>query len=108
MTEQEKKAEAESLQAHRAMQEASCGREKYWSELSIEEKIARMRLVVKSQADEVQNLRTIVSGLVAKFEAHSHEGGRVMIPSSLGLEQAIGQFRVGKSSRSNVGDDCYF
>lgn len=92
----------------RAMKAGLASREKYWSELSIEEKIGRMRQIVRSQREQLQHLDRIVSGLMAKFEAHSHDAQRVLIPSSLGLEANIGQFRIGKSRDAEDGEDCYF
>lgn len=52
-------------------------REKYWGELSIEEKIERMRGVIKSQGSVMQALYQ----LERNFSQHQHSAsGQIMLP----------------------------
>lgn len=57
-------------------------REKYWKELSIEEKIERLREVVKQRDYKIQELESEVLRLKADFPEHAHQDGKVMTPVS--------------------------
>ena len=52
------------------------GREKYWSEIGIEDKVKRMRDIVKNMQNEIHQLRTRIYDL----SEHSHSEGKIVIP----------------------------
>ena len=52
------------------------GREPYWSESDVEEKIKRLREVVKSQRQDIQNLRFLVQQLI-RHSKQKIDGGIV-------------------------------
>lgn len=104
--EQEKNDMADKIQGQGVV---GSRRERYWGECSIEQKIERMRNIVRSMQEENHYLRELLSGLVSKFNSHSHEAQRVMIPVSLGLESDIGRFGIARQRKDSAsGDDCYF
>ena len=53
-------------------------REKYWSELSLEEKVGRLRLEVKRYQYLVDHLRQVVSLL--ERHRHSGDGSEITVP----------------------------
>lgn len=58
---------------------AQCAREKYWRELSIEEKIERMRMIVKQRDYHIEQLETAITKLQREFPTHKHADGQVTI-----------------------------
>ena len=55
-------------------------RDKYWSELGIEEKIERMRGVVNSQQERLESLQESFYRLQTFVEKHSHDNdGKLLI-----------------------------
>ena len=71
--------------------QALASREKYWSELSSDEKIERLRNEVK----QIRNLRNNIDSLLSKFSLHQHgENNEILIPdnSSTGLLGALRDF----------------
>ncbi len=54
----------------------TCSREKFWKELSIEEKIERMRNAVKGIDANLSATRTVLR----KIEKHSHQDNKLVIP----------------------------
>lgn len=65
-----------SDEKERGMEVSRPGREKYWSELAIEEKIERMRIQIKSLQSQVGHLDRKIDQLLE----HSHSGGKIVIP----------------------------
>jgi len=55
------------------LNENICCREQYWSELKLEEKIERMRGVVKSQEERLGSLQENFYRLRTFIEKHSHD-----------------------------------
>jgi hypothetical protein len=100
-------AQAEKMQAQMQAQQMQAGiggvhnvadctqacRDKYWSELSIEEKIERTRQMVKSLRVEVQQLYRLhdeLHRLRSQFQSHRHQlddGGKVVILLSQDLDR---------------------
>ena len=56
-------------------------RPKYWSELGLEEKVVRIREVVKQQDFRMRALEAELHKLASQFPDHSHTDGRVVIPA---------------------------
>ena len=55
-------------------------REKYWSELGIEEKLERMRMIVKGQNDEIRYLNERLSKVSKLFTQHQHSvDGKILL-----------------------------
>jgi len=59
---------------------ATCGREKYWGELGLEEKVERMRQVVKQQGATISFLSTQGS----RLGQHQHKDGHIVVPLNMG------------------------
>jgi hypothetical protein len=57
-------------------------REKYWVELTVEEKVERMRWAVKQRFDMIEGRLRAMSELLIKLENHGHapESGEVVVP----------------------------
>lgn len=62
------------------MDEQLGGREKYWKELSIEEKIERMRVVVKEEMRSSTHLDELLNQVMFEFEKHEHHDGKILLP----------------------------
>jgi hypothetical protein len=58
-------------------------REKYWDELSIEEKIERTRMIVRQtievQSSEIISLRNRLYEYENKFDNHRHDGKDILV-----------------------------
>lgn len=85
-------------------------REKYWTELSIEEKLERTRQVVKQVLvplqHEVERLTEHCYRLEAKFNDHNHNGNEVYVKAnSNGASRTMGI--IGDINRS-TNNDLYF
>jgi len=112
-------AEAEKIRAH-AQSDAQCGsnaqcaqREKYWVELSIEEKIERMRLMVKNYGhalEQIERQRAELRQLRQNLNTHRHameDGGKVMLPADRrGEDSEIGY--IGKDATCEDPAKSYF
>ena len=57
-------------------QEAGIGREKFWEECGVEEKIERSRGQIKNIQTQVEHLE----GIIRQLAEHSHVGGKMVIP----------------------------
>ena len=77
----------------------SASREKYWSELTDQEKIERMRKIVKQGQREQQELRNFIEALLG--HAHALDG-------SLMRKFDVHPPGYGTSARSDQGNDVYF
>ena len=55
-------------------------REKYWTELSIEEKSERMRQIVKHKDSQIEQLFDVVYKLKRQFEVHLHGDKSILVP----------------------------
>lgn len=55
-------------------------REKYWKELSIEEKQERLREVVKTQEHKIKELNELLFAISVQFNAHIHVDGKLFMP----------------------------
>lgn len=53
-----------------------CSREKYWKELTVGEKVERMREVIKAISNDMQATKRILY----KMEKHSHQDNKLVIP----------------------------
>lgn len=59
-------------------------REKYWVELSIEEKIERIRIVIHDRDQRIRSLNSILRRLDRNFEHHQHDNtAGIVIPLNL-------------------------
>lgn len=80
-------------------------RQKYWSELGIEEKIERIREQVWLLIHKVDNMNDVVSML----QQHTHQDGVMVIPMNAPIGGGMG--RVGRARQVNrweKDDDVYF
>ena len=80
--------------------ELKTSREKYWSELTTEEKVERMR-------NEVQSLQTQIARhgkMINHFFNHLHQDGKITIP----IERHDGKESEGRIRRGLNKDDVYF
>lgn len=60
-------------------------REKYWGELSVEEKVERIRTVVKQMQYHHNLINEQVDMLEHKFENHQHQDKEVVMPLKRGF-----------------------
>ena len=91
-------------QAEKSFNQVS--REKYWKELSIEEKIERMRQQVKHTQYQQDDTRETVMRLNENFSRHKHVDGEI----SVSLDAAHGrpeQYSPGRRIAVNP-DEVYF
>ena len=88
------------------------GREKYWKEISIEEKIERMRAVVNELMRDHARLNDLVIQTTSEFEKHEHHDGKIMFSM-----RALNEYRIsdsyfpGKKARADKSknpDETYF
>ncbi len=77
------------------------GREKYWSELGVEEKIERLRQQVKSLRSSEERLDRIVEML--KWHQHSPTNGHVLVE----IKDQISIHGHGSSRGLPPNDDVY-
>jgi len=83
-------------------EEMKCEREKYWSEIDIEEKINRTRRAVKHLQADVSMLMKFMR----LFQSHSHTpDGSVVIPMFMKDEPCLDNRRYMNTAN---GDDVYF
>ena len=75
-------------------------REKYWSEISIEEKIERMRKEVKSLQREIRSLGDLLQNL----SEHNHLNNEIVMP----LRSRRGHGEGEQMGRGPGKDDVYF
>lgn len=89
-------------QAKRMSQDC-VSREKYWVECSIEEKIERMRRIVKSQEAQIDGLRQRETEMRLRFEKHAHlENVLVIIQSNSDI---YGNGLIDGIERKNLNQD---
>lgn len=55
------------------------GREKYWSEIGLEEKVERLRTLLKSLLAENETLKSSVRDIESILWSHDHEGKDVVV-----------------------------
>ena len=55
------------------------GREKWWKELTADEKLERMRTVVKRQEGNISRLTDLIYVLKDNFGRHNHNNGDVSV-----------------------------
>lgn len=86
---------------------ADCVREKYWSELGIEEKLERMRSVIKNEISENENTRGEFSNLKTLFRRHQHNKlGDLLFRLGNDFNQSpVYHRQINKSENPN---ECYF
>jgi len=77
------------------------GRDKFWSEIGIDEKIERMRRMVKAVQQENNSLRKTIHD----FQNHSHLEGRIVIPVGHGGYFEGAEMQIGGGPRN---DEVYF
>lgn len=83
-------------------------REKFWSELSIEEKIERTRLMVRRLLQDSSRTVTSARRLDAAFrEHHHHPLAGVVVPVAHG-DREHGLDDRPKSRQADGDDDCFF
>jgi hypothetical protein len=82
------------------MSEMRESRQKYWSEIEVEEKTKRLRDELKRAQREVGELRGVVEALTN----HTHKDGRVLTDLRFGALRDFSQPRM----RHDKGDDVYF
>ena len=90
-------------------------REKYWKELSIEEKIERTREQEKRTQMRLDDLYNLVQRVVVEFEKHEHHDEKILLPipitsfgysgEMIGAETTLKRMRTGKSENP---DEVYF
>lgn len=79
-------------------------REKYWSELTTEEKVERSRLQVQKLQDKIGQLETKLSNLNNKFCNHDHINGKVVIAHNT-EQYTAGEQRL---NNRNKPDEVFF
>lgn len=80
-------------------------REKYWKDLTSDEKIERLREQVRIALNNNQNLREEVYNLTNKLNNHEHVNGRLMLDAK--LQQPAG-YGLGLKSTSSNPENVYF
>lgn len=82
------------------------GRMKYWSELSIEEKIERTREVLKGVTQDVQEIHRRIYKLEEMFANHDHKGDKVV--SFVGRALSIEGYGISKMTTPTNPNEVYF
>ena len=87
-------------------------REKFWKELSIEEKIERMRVVVKDLMHDHGRLNDLVTQVMFEFEKHEHHDGEIMLPMRTVNNDLLSR-SYSPTAKRYIGrlekpDECYF
>ena len=83
------------------------GREKYWKELSTEEKIERMRQILKIAQRTSESIDTKVDKLNGEFDIHQHHDGKIMLPRQNDSFRRIGAHDRIVTNPTNP-DEVYF
>lgn len=102
--------------AQTADNSARCSREKYWRECSIEEKIERLRQIVKTMQRDQALIGELAQTASDQLTEHKHAEGKVLVPlrSSHGgylARASQGHYaELANSSLGHIGhpDDVYF
>ena len=76
-------------------------REKWWSELTSDEKIERMRQVLKNIQTDLQ----FFHGRVENLMRHDHSNQKIVVPLE---ERGYGAVNVGRSLQGEKPDDVWF
>lgn len=86
-------------------------RAKYWSEITPDEKIERLREQVKFAAATIERLQEAIARLTSVFPQHQHgPNGDVLVramDTNSSVQQTIGYGLKGMARRGE-GDDVYF
>lgn len=81
-------------------------REKYWSELGIEEKVERMRSIVRRQGDQLDRIETEFHSLRRQFANHEHNAkSEVVLPIDPGSKGGFGYSATEAPSRLRGSQD---
>ena len=86
-----------------AKAETPTKRGKYWKELTMKEKIERMRDIVKNLQTDRRRLQNKVACLRRETVHHKHKGGEVLIPM---IDHAIDY--PSSTLEKALGDEVYF
>lgn len=81
------------------MDNVKCGREKYWNELTPDEKVERMRTILRRQTSQIEDMQRTLNLLMN--HSHNPVNGKLAVP----LED---KRNTGQDFRQPLGDDCYF
>lgn len=90
------KANSESLQIR-----------KNWEDITTEEKIERMRDIIKSQARQLSDVQTALYNLRINIKRHIHLDNKVMIAKEA-LEYDDSKFNGGLTGVANLSQDKFF
>ena len=83
----------------------TASREKYWSEITADERIARLRSELKRTQRRCEEQGKLIAKLVTRSEAHEHgANGRPVMP----LDSSRHEERDEAPLRGTQGDDCFF
>ena len=89
---------------------SSSGVPKYWKDLTVEEKLERMREIIKTIQNDRQKESGQISELYSKLFNHDHKDGKIVIPINLhntfggmaGLLASKSSFRLEKEQKGEV------
>ena len=87
-------------------------REKFWKELSIEEKIERMRQQIKMTQYQETDTRETVMRLSENFNGHTHADGKICVNLNVAyahpMQEVSRGYRGGMLGKSENPDEVYF
>lgn len=83
-------------------------REKYWKELTPDEKIERMRTEVKGVQRSQSTLWDLVNNFVLQMESHEHLNGKIVSPIRNPIGMGMGMEVGLRPSPSANPDEVYF
>ena len=83
-------------------------REKYWKELSIEEKIERMRQQVKLTQYQETDTRETVMRLAENFSRHEHGERGITVALDVAASRPMMEIKGRRTGRPVNPDEVYF
>lgn len=83
----------------------TASREKYWSEITADERIARLRSELKRTQRRCEEQGKLIAKLVVRSEDHEHgANGRPVMPINSSRHESCDE----APRRETQGDDCFF
>lgn len=82
-------------------------REKYWSELNDEQKVERIRIVVRELMSLTSRIESRLRRIEKQFEQHNHNSGVVVVPVTLQVIENEAFGCHGRKMRAPSDPECY-
>lgn len=101
-------SEKETVKYNPAAAGNAPSREKYWKELSIEEKIERMRWVVTTRLEQLERQVDRLAEKLDRLELHEHGARGIVIPLDAQRVMGVSRDSIHRGETSRDKDEVFF